>query len=862
MIKNEHNGRCVVTGGGGLPVRPVPDGRWFYRVQKFYGMGDERIDRGHDVARLADAHIYITRRPLSPCHTALLNIAVAKEMILDMPESSISLFRMGRLNDRGIYFSFHTASRSRLRVRLAICLALTWQVLQTQASVFYVTDSSDDTNGFTLRAAIIRANWAGGTNTIILTNNYYALTISGADEDAAFSGDLDVVKGNLTIVGASATKVAIDASALGDRAFQVLADAELTLSNLAVTGGSAPSGISGSSGGNGENGGGIFNAGTLILYGSVVSGNAGGSGGDASSIWGSGGNGGSGGGIYNVGTLILHDSIVSNNCSGLGGKGAALEGNGGSNAQGGNGGDGGGVYNGGTLIFDTCTVSGNTNGAGGLLYGNGGSGGGLYNDGLLSMTNTTVMNNSSGSAGDTSGSGGSGGGIYNISITTLTSCLVSSNSSGAGGRANDSFSWGGGGGGSGGGIFNGGTLNLYSCICRDNSSGAGAAGGSVLLESGSVGGPSGVGGAGGGICNTNWAALNCCTVSGNGSGTGGTGGNGQGGGAGGTGGNGGNGGGIYNSGNITLTLCTVSGNTDGTGGTAGAGSDAANGGAGGKGGGIFSCGMMALIACTVSDNSGGAGGIGGYNWGFNSAPGGTGGNGGSGGGIFDDTNSQPATLSDTLIALNRIGSGGLGGGSSGGIIQPPPPPAKSVSGSAGSGFDIAGDFASRGYNLIGQADGSTGITNGVDSNLAGSTNAPINPRLGPLQMNGGSNFTHALLFGSPAIDQGRSFGVTTDQRGHARPHDYSAISNAPGGDGSDIGAFEADTPLLNLRQLNTSALISWDTNCPGYSLESCTNFSSPNNWKPVLITPSVAGSQYQVTNNVAAGRKFFRLRSN
>src|SRR5205823_12755342 len=51
------------------------------------------------------------------------------------------------------------------------------------------------------------------------------------------------------------------------------------------------------------------------------------------------------------------------------------------------------------------------------------------------------------------------------------------------------------------------------------------------------------------------------------------------------------------------------------------------------------------------------------------------------------------------------------------------------------------------------------------------------------QMNGGPTPTHALLRGSPAIDQGRSFGLRKDQRGHPRPHDYSSVPNASGGDG-------------------------------------------------------------------------------
>src|SRR5262249_42704880 len=67
------------------------------------------------------------------------------------------------------------------------------------------------------------------------------------------------------------------------------------------------------------------------------------------------------------------------------------------------------------------------------------------------------------------------------------------------------------------------------------------------------------------------------------------------------------------------------------------------------------------------------------------------------------------------------------------------------------------------------------------------------PRLGPLADNGGPTFTHALLFGSPAIDAGRPVrGVTTDQRGVPRPQ-----GNAP-----DIGAFES--PFAHNRILVTS----------------------------------------------------------
>jgi predicted outer membrane repeat protein len=54
------------------------------------------------------------------------------------------------------------------------------------------------------------------------------------------------------------------------------------------------------------------------------------------------------------------------------------------------------------------------------------------------------------------------------------------------------------------------------------------------------------------------------------------------------------------------------------------------------------------------------------------------------------------------------------------------------------------------------------------------------PLLGPLQDNGGGTATHALLAGSPAIDQASCGSVNTDQRGLDRP----------AGDGCDLGAYE------------------------------------------------------------------------
>ena len=106
--------------------------------------------------------------------------------------------------------------------------------------------------------------------------------------------------------------------------------------------------------------------------------------------------------------------------------------------------------------------------------------------------------------------------------------------------------------------------------------------------------------------------------------------------------------------------------------------------------------------------------------------------------------------------------------------------------------DINGLGLSLGHNLIGTA---IGFTNLAPTDLLGA-----DPRLGPLQDNGGGTLTHALLAGSPAIDAGAPTGVPFDQQGQPRTVDDPAIPNAKGSDGTDIGAFEAN-PILSMTGL-------------------------------------------------------------
>jgi len=103
-------------------------------------------------------------------------------------------------------------------------------------------------------------------------------------------------------------------------------------------------------------------------------------------------------------------------------------------------------------------------------------------------------------------------------------------------------------------------------------------------------------------------------------------------------------------------------------------------------------------------------------------------------------------------------------------------------------YNYGGITMSFGFNLITDDRGHS-FTNSTDI-------VNTNALLGPLQSIGGSTFTQPLLCGSPAIDTGKNFSSSpTDQRGFPRTFDNSNFSNTSGGDGTDIGAFEAQQGL-------------------------------------------------------------------
>jgi hypothetical protein len=89
------------------------------------------------------------------------------------------------------------------------------------------------------------------------------------------------------------------------------------------------------------------------------------------------------------------------------------------------------------------------------------------------------------------------------------------------------------------------------------------------------------------------------------------------------------------------------------------------------------------------------------------------------------------------------------------------------------------------FSLVRTGVGS-GLSDGDAGNQVGNGFTPIDPELGPLQLNGGPTRTQALLQGSPALDVGDPATCPpADQRGQARPV----------GPGCDLGAYEATVTL-------------------------------------------------------------------
>jgi len=387
-----------------------------------------------------------------------------------------------------------------------------WLGQLAQAGTHTVTQTNDSFTAHSLRAAIMAVNRNGGRQLIVLSRPrgqqtnaplVFYLSRGGADEDKARTGDLDIRKGRVTIMGNE--PVTIDASALGDRVFQIFPKASLTLVNVTIIGGSAP-GNGSSYLNNGESGGAFYNAGSLTLVDCNIIGNQSGAGNEPMGNIG-GTSGGDGGGIYNTGKLTMVNCVLTENAAGNGVDGAP-------------GGKGGGIMNDGSCWLTNCMFAGNAGGDGGAPSGNlngwagsGGVGGAICNAGTMILSGCTVTNNWSGlgkdggqwsgwingiNIGSPGAGGGDGGGIYNSGGLVLDSCVVSGNQSGNGGNAVHAS---GGSGGNGAGIFNSGQVSLQSSLITENRCGDGGNGGTGYAEFLLPAGNGGNGGSGGGIYN-------------------------------------------------------------------------------------------------------------------------------------------------------------------------------------------------------------------------------------------------------------------------------------------------------------------------------------------------------------------------
>jgi hypothetical protein len=300
-----------------------------------------------------------------------------------------------------------------------------------------------------LIADINAANSAGGSNTITLAPNT-TFDITSVNNTTNGPNGLPVIAAgnNLSIVGQEGDIIQRDPSTrpqVGFRLLCVAGGGRLALSQVTLQYG----GSTGSSSSDPGQGGAIYNQGTLLLSGVVVTQNN------------VGGDGAAGGGIWSSGTLTLESgtSITLNYAQG--GLRAASKGDG-SDAF------GGGIWSSGTLTLNpgTSVQDNHSQGGGGAVNtpGKGGNafGGGLYiAGGTASLTDATVSNNTAIGGdgawttkpapwGRPTGSGGDGygGGLYAAagSSVTLRGDAVQSNTA-SGGRGKGS------GTGYGGGVF-------------------------------------------------------------------------------------------------------------------------------------------------------------------------------------------------------------------------------------------------------------------------------------------------------------------------------------------------------------------------------------------------------------------------
>ncbi|WP_193200641.1 beta strand repeat-containing protein [Nostoc sp. MG11] len=404
---------------------------------------------------------------------------------------------------------------------------------------------------------------------------------------------------------------------------------------------------------------------------------------------------------------------------------------------------GGGIVNAGTLTVGNSIISDNS-----VQY----QGAGIYNSGTLMVNNSTITNN-------TSGEYAGGGGIFNTGILTVSHSIINGNNGGHDRYGNGS-----------GGIYNSGNATVINSTISNNSARFGGGiynSGALAINNTTISSNSSE--VASGIYNLAILTLNNSTISDNQSD--------------------GASGGIYNGGTLTVINSTISKNSAIL------------------GGGINNSGTTTISNSTISSNSGGIHNDGTLtlsNSTISSNP---------NRGIYNNGN---LTASNSTITLNTVSNEDYPNGESGGAgIY------NSNSGSAtvknsiiagntkitygdkqtSSNSDVAGNFTSNGFNLVGILNDSTGFK--VSEQL----NVPITTIIDTtLKNNGSVTKTHALVTGSRAINGGKDADIpadTTDIDGDGNITEQVSFDQRGSGfkriSGSrvDIGAFEAVVNVIN-----------------------------------------------------------------
>ncbi|QDV38631.1 choice-of-anchor Q domain-containing protein [Tautonia plasticadhaerens] len=592
-----------------------------------------------------------------------------------------------------------------------------------------------------LAEAINDSNAVGGSNTIELSAGTYDFGASGENPitNSWFGPNyLPAIANDLTIEGNSA--VLAGAPQFPARFFFVSggyvangpAAGSLTLQGLTLQGGSAVGGGSNFGGGGLGAGGAIFNMGSLVLDGVTLTGNLA----QGGSVTGAGSGGYGGGGM---GTDSIGDSgggdMGPDFPTTFGGAGGVSSGRG-TEAGGGGGG----------FTQPGGAPSGDYGGGGGGSSGLGGTAG-VYQviDATITGEDSGVVKDDSPGGGGLGGDGGGGAGSNGGGESRSGSPFgIGGNDTGGGGVG------GGGGGQSGGGGFGG---------------GGGGNGVSGPSASGTSGGGGGFGGGGGGAN----------TVYGGAAGPGGFGGGdgnlfAGGGGA-------GMGGAIFNFyGDAVITNSTLSNNSASGGTGANQGTQTGSESGDGLGGAVFNLdGSVSISSSTVASNTSSSGGDAVYNLSLGNLPDGaappSSSSDVSSNSLFAEPGTAPRPASAALRIENSILSRSVAGNAA--VVN------NRASGPAQ--VFTAGRNIVQGYQRFGGA------------SWAGARPFNINPRLGPLQDNGGLVPTMALLRGSPAVDAGA--GAASASATDARGPGFGRVI----GRSADLGAFEYQPPATATR---------------------------------------------------------------